>query len=313
MKCAVCESRIPEGAEIDFCPFCASRIRGNEPKASFEMTWAMMNEDDLKRKPDQKKFDETWNWRKQDLVSHPENGWSAIEFLDRYPQFSADFSGIDPDFDQQHPRESLKQLAIHQADVNTLYRLGISHELSLNELQEIIQKRNLTEPRLAMLVNLLEGNYPQARAMLKKEFHLEPDQPLRLDTDRSSHLFAGIENDCARRMETINLAVESRDMESVLENLYRPLVGQENAFEHLNELNDTLIAYLTGCPERWEAITLETIEKDRCLRGIHLVLTALKNRCESAGSVCDKLLQKQYEKAYLRPFAQIENSDYLWD
>lgn len=272
-----------------------------------------MTEDDLKRKPSQKAFNETWNWRKKDLVEHPRNALAALDFLARYPQFTADFSGIDPNLDFSNPQTALRQYVTKNPDAHTLYQMGVREQIDAPTLRQIMEQRNLLDSHLNMLLLAREGKVFEARSLLKKEFKLNPDQPLMLDTDCSSHLFGGIENELSKRMEALQEAMARKDMDAFLESFYRPMVGKENAFEHLSAIDEKMIDYLKSCPQKWQDHTLAMIEKDRALRGIHLALNALKSRDESVAEICDKLLQKQYEKAYQRPFSQIENSDYLWD
>lgn len=95
MNCPHCQAAAAVSF-LTFCPACGKRLSA---APGFELTWAQMAEDTLKKHSTFANFQQAWNWHLQNIKAHPEQIIEAVEFLERYPGFASQLEEID--FDPQ--------------------------------------------------------------------------------------------------------------------------------------------------------------------------------------------------------------------
>lgn len=347
MHCEQCKTRIAGGMSLTCCPVCGSLINEKTRKPSFERTWAMMSEDSLKRKVDPKILNEAWNWYEKAILNDPSETGFVVRFLQAYPSFQPDLNvlkskvqgKVSPEeFDclWQAGQAVWKQVLVYGLLledpastiqlINTRPELGAEilalletqnhkgHELLPELPEEAALQSRLAQVHLPVEVQpvyfWLKGEYSLALAAFKTATHVDLKDAVLLESPTAFERLLNLANDSAKRVEQMEKAMTDNRMDHLLDLLYRPLLDNENAFAHLYQLPASLPGYLMEHKQEWQDLTLDTIEKDQALRGIHLALQTLRNQNPNLASDCDHLLEKQYEKAYLRPFKEIEKTDF---
>lgn len=315
MECKTCQTSLPERSQLTVCPICGETLHPETVRPSFERVWADLQADQLKKKPMQSTFDEAWNWYVQALKSNPEEAVFAVEFLRSWPQYCGSLSL--PAFIEAKPSVPFEQQILLWAagqDPAAALRLAWQDsvcEKSLEDLQKILD----SQPDCKLLEPLrlrLKGDWKAARASLRKLLELREDQPLVFRSPKVQQAFSGLSMNAADRLKQMEQAAEKEDLDFLLEALYRPLDGEADPFAHLCSLPEHLAGFLSSHTQSWQKKTADLLSSDQALRGIHLALQTLKNQNPQLAEPCDELLALQYEKAYLRPFSEIENTDRNW-
>lgn len=347
MHCEQCQTPLTNAFKLQVCPICGTVLNEKNRKPSFERTWAMMSEDMMKKRADQKLFDETWSWYEKAIQSDPGETAFAARFAKNFSQFNPDLSAIKtkaaakaaPDqfavfFAKPLPAwmqilgygllfgdpASAIQLAqanpdLHPAILEVLE--GQNHQNTKSDLPDLPPEADkasrLHQMQLPVeagpLYFSLKQDYPMARAALKAAMQVDESTPLYLKSEPALNLLANLSNDLPKRLAKMVEDMQKEDTAHVLEGLYRPLFDQENEFAHLYALPQSLPEYLHNHQAEWISQSLRMIDADQALRGIHLAAQTLKNQNPALEEACDTILAKQYEKAYLRPFKEIEKTD----
>lgn len=315
MNCPHCQAAAAVSF-LTFCPVCGKRLSA---APGFELTWAQMAEDTLKKHSTFANFQQAWNWHLQNIKSHPEQIIEAVEFLERYPGFSSQLEEID--FDSQEfshvwgLMDNAHRLLVYgalQGDGPSLYRLAI-HNANLHpDLRALLHRKEGENTQLAPLARALCGQRDKARSALRDLLGCPAGYGLVLADPDSQKLFANLDAALPERMAALAAARQNQDVKAYLEHLYRPLPGAQNPYEHLENLSFLLEGFLSSHEEEWVNRTMEYLEADECLQGIHLALMTIKSAFPSLKSSAGYLLDKQYEKAYLRPFEEIEATSRIW-
>lgn len=345
MNCPDCQSVLTNHAHFKICPICGYtfpqvNFQANH-KPSFEETWALICEETLKKHPSQKNFLETWQWHQKNL-SFSQNSSHALQqtalFLKRYPQYSLSLSSfLDPSIPEPIQKQPLWVNLAWQAFQNKdaisglqLYWLGdekvrqemLTHfpisklDPSFLKREKDLFRNNNSEDiyLLGMLFLLrcsLEKDYAAARTWFKFLQNISENEDLLLTSPKEIELLTGLSLELTQRQNALKSAINQEDVALVLENLYRPLTFHPICFDHLYHLPSELGSFLKSHHEEWKQITLDLIGKDEALRGIHLALQTVQQSFDLA-TYCEPLLNAQYIKAYLRPFSEIEKSDFRW-
>ena len=347
MHCEQCKTRIAGGMSLTCCPICGSLINEKTRKPSFERTWAMMSEDSLKRRVDPKTLNEAWNWYEKAILNDPSETGFVVRFLQTYPSLQPDLKAlknkvqgkVSPEaFDRlwQADQPAWKQVLVYgllmEDPASTIQLINATPELAADILawletqnqkgheflpdlpEEATLQNRLTQVHLPLEVQSvyfwLKGEYPLALAAFKTATHVDLNDAVLLESPAAFERLLNLANDAEKRIEQMKKAMTDNQMDRLLDLLYRPLLDNENAFAHLYQLPASLPGYLADHKQEWQDLTLAIIEKDQALRGIHLALQTLRNQNPDLASECDHLLEKQYEKAYLRPFKEIEKTDF---
>lgn len=354
MRCSNCQSRLAKLHTLALCPICGQPVtEGRKP--SFERTWALMEEDRLKKKPDQKSFEAAWNWYLKALQANPQETIDAIQFLSAWPQFQPDlavsfsqdavktfFGNETAAADVLCAADQLLLASAVRLDPSSLLQLHQRHPEWDESLKRLLEENQASLSELLLpLYHSLRHEYPQARAAFRTLQKMEADDALILDAPQAAVLLCGVEQSLPERLEQLQIlsqdllaeleagaetqpdvqparsaesgAETAADLERLVNLLYRPLLEEENAFGHLYELPAAVAAVLQKRTDLWKEQTKALLERDEVLRGIHLALQTLKNQNPDLAEACDELLDLQYQKAYLRPFAQIEATDTVWN
>lgn len=339
MKCPTCQSILTSNIQLKACPICGHGFSSLHQKPSFEGTWALICEENLKKNLSQKNFMEAWQWHQKNLnfnQNDPAVLREASLFLKRYPQFSF------PSFPTSSVPKSVSQplwirlawLAFQQRDAISglqLYWLKndeirqemINHFPLLKEEKQAsfwgkdtlfiddIPSDEQNEKMLSLLKCSLKKDFSKARYWFKDLQNIAENEDLILDSPQAIEILSGLSLELTQRQEALISAINQEDVTLVLENLYRPLTFHPISFDHLYHLSPKLEHFLKNHHEMWKQITLDLIGKDEALRGIHLALQTLQQSFDLA-EYCEPLLNAQYIKAYLRPYSEIERSDFRW-
>lgn len=348
MRCPNCELRLLQSQKLDCCPVCGTIIEAKAKKPGFERTWALIQEDQLKKRPERKQFDQTWQWYAKAIQANPAETVFAAQFLKNYPDYQPDLASFKDDTDEiakifpdlaigketennraednesshkkgQTKLNSAVQLilrygALHNDPASTL-QLSLASsqdQAAIKTILEKIRDQDKLNPVLKPLYYSLNNQFEAARTALKALFRMEPAENLILDRPIPRKLLCSIAGNKTARIELMEAAIKNGQMEMVLQTLYRPLDDSSAAFDHLYHLPLQLSDYLQASQEQWFDMTRQMLEQDQCLRGIHISLQTLKQQHPQQSEEIDKLLQLQYEKAYLRPFKEIEQTDFAW-
>lgn len=322
MHCPNCQTIFKIKPNV--CPICGHIFSTSQIKPSFEKTWGMICEEELRKHPSKKKFDEAWNWYQNDLNQFSNNSTTLRElaqFLQTYSTYPVSLpSNLNlstfPASVLSSPWKTLLWLAFQQKDGSSALQLywlddsEIRYDLT-NTLQDLRWKEDQTTDQaiLYLLASHLKRDGNQARRAFKFLQHIEEQEPLILNTSKSFELLSGLSTTLSSRLEDLQTASQTQNMEFGLNCLYRPLTIDPICFDHLNDLPEEFIAFLTTHSEDWRQITLRFIQDDQALRGIHLALQTIQNQHPELQAICQPLLEAQYVQAYLRPFEQIEKSD----
>ncbi|MBF0578507.1 hypothetical protein IM774_01605 [Erysipelotrichaceae bacterium RD49] len=347
MHCDHCQTPLTNAFKLQVCPICGTMLNEKNRKPSFERTWAMMSEDTMKKHADQKQFDETWSWYEKAIQNDPGETAFAARFAKVYSQFKPSLSALKTKaatkasstqlavlFDDSLPAwMQILGYGLLFGDPGSVLQLAQAkpefHSVIL-EILEIHNRQNIKSdlPDLPLEADLasrlhqiqlpveilplyfsFKQDYPMARAAFKAAMQVDLDESLILKSGPALSLLANLSNDLQKRLDGMVEDMQKEDTAHVLEGLYRPLFSQENEFAHLYRLPSALPGYLQDHQAEWISQSLGMIEADQALRGIHLALQTLKNQHPDLGQACDTILSKQYEKAYLRPFKEIEKTD----
>lgn len=316
MICSGCRSEIP--GSLSFCPICGTISDSQKTGPSFERTWADLCIEDLKKKPSQAAFDKAWDWMVRDLKNNPQDCTDAFSFLEVNSRWQPSFEqlpfsvpALDNLMEAMDPGYKVLAYGIFRGDGASYYRMArrmpVLDDRLLAALKENPASDELVPFRLA-----LEGRKEQAREALRQQIALRPDAPLILRDPFSVQLFTGLENTPKERLSQLAAARENGNLDAYLQALYRPLEGADNPFAHLENPGFRLEQYLGAHRQQWLEKTMAMLEKDQCLRGIHLAAQTIRNACPSLQQECDAIAQRQYEKAYMRPYSEIEATDQQW-
>lgn len=340
MKCPDCQTVLRPTAQLKTCPICGHIFESSQTKPSFEKTWGLICQEELRKHPSSQKFEETWNWYKQDLDRHPKDSIAlrdAAHFLKTYGSYATlpiswpswiDRSILPPSVLAYGPQASwiaflwLSMLSGDGSSGLQLYWLNdpdVRKDLkrALQSLAEKGQKgieflSTLDETILYLLACALKGEGVEARKAFRHLQEMKPSEELILTTPKAFELLSGVSTTLDGRLHELQASMaldKSGDLDVDLNLLYRPLTINPVSFDHLNCLPEEYIAFLTSHTEAWKQKTYAMIQADMVLRGIHLALQTIQSTHPELEPVCQALLEAQYIKAYLRPFEQIEKSD----
>lgn len=348
MRCSNCQMKIQSTSKLNCCPACGRILNEKEQKPGFERTWAMIQEDEFKKNPSQKRFDQTWQWYTKAAAASPKEAIFAARFLAANPGYSLDLKQFENEAAkweelsvasekictanlEQEPAGSqrmanpasviLRYGALHldPASILSLYYQDSKEGNTLKKLLEQVRQEQRLPSVLEPFYFALRNEYEKARKALKDLYRLEDKEPLVLDCLWGKRLFTGLAGDEKERARQIKSQVEQAfagqerlSLQELLQALYRPLDDEKQAFDHLYHLPDGLDKILEANKDQWISATRDMLEKDQCLRGIHIALQTLKQKYPRHEAMLDELLAFQYEKAYLRPFKEIEQTDFQW-
>ncbi len=337
MQCPDCQTVLSSKVQLEACPICGYVFSSSQNKPSFEKTWGLIYEEELRKHPSSKKFEEAWHWYKQDLELHPKDPRAlrdAAWFLKKYGSYSStsiSFPSFIEDFQfpksvqaywPKTPWVAFFWMAMMAQDGSSglqLYWLKdqeLRHDLSLalqplSQLNlEELSESSYDQIILYLLGSALKQDGIEARKAFKVLQKLNPEEKLVLMTPKAFELLSGVSTTLEDRLKDLQHSIKSEEsMDLGLEFLYRPLTIAPVCFDHLNHLPEEYIAFLASHQEDWHQKTYAMIQADRALRGIHLALQTIQSQYPELESICQSLLEAQYIQAYLRPFEQIEKSD----
>ncbi len=338
MQCPDCQTVLKPAAQLKTCPICGHIFESSQTKPSFEKTWGLICQEELRKHPSPQKFEETWNWYKQDLERHPKDPIAlrdAARFLKTCSSYSTlpilwpswmDRSNLPQSVLAYWPQAPwiaflwLSMLAGDGSSGLQLYWLNdpeVRNDLrqALQSLTELKQEETLftsDQAMLSLLASALKGEGAQARQIFRFLQKMDPEEELILTTPKAFELLSGVSTTLDGRLHDLQgfaTLEKSEDLEVDLNFLYRPLTINPVSFDHLNCLPEEYIAFLISHKEAWQQKTYAMIQADTVLRGIHLALQTIQSTHPELESICQSLLEAQYIKAYLRPFEQIEKSD----
>ena len=340
MKCPDCKTVLKPEAQLKTCPICGHIFESSQTKPSFEKTWGLICQEELRKHPSSQKFEETWNWYKQDLDHHPNDPISlrdAACFLKTYGSYAT--SPISwPSWMERFtlPQSILAYgsqdswivflwLSMLAGDGSSGLQLYWLNDPSLRkDLKQALQTwaekgqkgieflSTVDETMLYLLASALKGKGTEARKAFRYLQKMSPNEELILTTPKAFELLSGVPTTLDGRLHELQASTaldKSRNLDVDLNLLYRPLTIDPVSFDHLNGLPEEYIAFLTSHQEAWKHETYAMIQADTVLRGIHLALQTIQSTHPELKSICQSLLEAQYIKAYLRPFEQIEKSD----
>ena len=301
MKCSRCKTELGAADKLKICPVCANPLELN-PKPSFALTWAQIEESTLQKKPGRIQFDNVWKRYAEAMKDNPDDTLEAIRFLKRYPKFAA----AKPD------SQTLLADGIAKGSYVCALELFYQDEHSYNDIARIIADLPQVGEEMAMLQAAVQGDDCGAREHLRTILGMEDGAPLVIDSIEARRLLTFGADDLQQRKEQINSAAAAGDIDHLIELLSRPLAHEEEAFDHLANLNESVLDRLEQTQSEWESHIARNLNADCNLRGIHLLCQMLKNARPAFEPAVDRLLKLQYEKAYLRPFDEIAATDLKW-
>lgn len=301
MKCSRCKTELGAADKLNICPVCANPLELN-PKPSFALTWAQIEESALQKKPGHAQFENVWKRYEEAMRDNPDDTLEAIRFLKRYPKLA----------EGKPDSQTLLMQSLKKRSYVCALELFFQDEKSHDEMAQIIAALPQVSEEMAMLKAAIEGDDRSARSHLRTILGMEDAAPIVIDSIEARRLLTFGADDLETRKEQINAAAEAGGIDHLIELLCRPLANEDEAFNHLANLNESVLDRLEQTQNEWESHLAQNLNADCNLRGIHLVCQMLKNARPAFETTVDRLLKLQYEKAYLRPFEEVAATDLKW-
>lgn len=307
MKCPKCQTVLGGRKTPACCPLCGAVLEKN-PHSSFEKTWADLEEQQLKKKPSVKQFNAVYGWYQKAMQNSLDETVDAAAFLRRYPELAAKAGKSE---------KTIEEILVHGAENGSAAcaRILVQEKPEWKvHLLEFLKDRDPEEygPEYALLINSWKGEYGKARQAYREICKLPEDRPFALESDLAKEMLTGLDGECEGRRKQMDAAASQGNVRFLLDALCRPLNDPPQAFNHLFDLSEPVMHVLQTESDSWMPMIEKDLEAGVCLRGFHLFLQTMKNTGFEADPRLDALLAKQYEKAYLRPFEEIEATDLLW-
>lgn len=251
MKCRHCHARWHGESEkiAEICPNCGFVLKdGKEP---FHMVWASIEEDNLKRKPNQAAFDKTASHYLQAVQDNPATLNRLMQFLASWPQYSEKSAILQPLFSQASygqdadiPFEEGILLDFAAKGIQPAMTMAFHTYSQLLESQEEVdqQKRHTYEKALLKAAEAMDDqsaplkravqaavlhNWQDSVRYLKEALLEDPEDGLEI-SDELAIQYAGLNQNARERIDEIRSRMRQPDTDQqaarITELLVRPLL-----------------------------------------------------------------------------------------
>lgn len=317
VKCPHCKTHFCSRRRLNICPVCGHALQESTP--SFELTWAAIEEEEFNKKPSRNKYESARSWYAKAEEGNPDAAVDYVAFLKRHEKYALQENQNEEQKKKlyQHMHSHLME-GVQRHSALCAYTILEQPECDEQLREELLRavctcSESCPEDLMFSLLKAsLSGNYRQARYCFRQQLGLEESESFVMDTKDEARLLAGLAPDLKERKAQMAKAVEQKDVLFLIDCLCRPLADESRAFDHLYHLDRKILLCLEESEPLWLAYLGAELQADANLRGIHMFIKTIYDSQFFDCHDLDALLSLQYEKAYLRPYAEIEKTDWNW-